>query len=98
MNSEVSSIGEKEFDDETAADLEQGEEERQESSDEDPATDNVGETSVEINVEDLIAEIEAESGRSSNPKGSATRKRLDDILEEKRSSRDLEDFEDLEFS
>lgn len=58
------------------------------------ATDNVGDISVEVNVEDLIAQIEAES-KGSAPSGSARRK-IEDILEEKRIAREIMDLDDFD--
>jgi hypothetical protein len=61
-----------------------------------PETDNVGDPSVEINVEALIHEIEAE-GESSRPgRELAAKRRLEDLMENKRAKRDLEDFEDYD--
>lgn len=61
-----------------------------------PETDNVGDPSVEINVEALIHEIEAE-GEASRPGGElAAKRRLEDLIEKKRAKRDLEDFDDYE--
>jgi hypothetical protein len=61
-----------------------------------PETDNVGDPSVEINVEQLIHEIEAE-GESSRPgRELAAKRRLEDLMERKRSKRELEDFDDYE--
>jgi len=58
-------------------------------------TDNVGEQSIEINVESLIAELEAESRHGKAPDMQCARRKLDDFLERKRIARDLEDFEDF---
>jgi hypothetical protein len=61
-----------------------------------PETDNVGDPSVEINVEELIHEIEAE-GDPSRPGGElAAKRRLEDLMERKRAKRELEDFDDYE--
>jgi hypothetical protein len=61
-----------------------------------PETDNVGDPSVEINVEELIHEIEAE-GESSRPgRELAAKRRLEDLMERKRSKRELEDFDDYD--
>ena len=61
----------------------------------DADTDNVGDASVEINVEDLLAEISAdESPDAARP--SSARRRLEDMLEEKRVSRDLADYDDFD--
>jgi hypothetical protein len=59
------------------------------------ATDNVGEQSIEINVESLIAELEAESSHGKAPDVQCARRKLEDFLERKRIARDLEDFEDF---
>jgi hypothetical protein len=59
------------------------------------ATDNVGDISVEVNVEDLIAQIESESKGGPAPDGSARRK-IEDILEEKRVAREIMDLEDFD--
>lgn len=63
-------------------------------ADADADSDNVGDVSVEINVEDLIAQIESAEGKGMSP-GNARRK-LEDYLEERRTSRDIMDFEDYE--
>ncbi|MCE7902795.1 MAG: hypothetical protein DYH20_09130 [Gammaproteobacteria bacterium PRO9] len=57
-------------------------------------SDNIGEQSVEINVENLIAELEAESHHGRKPDVQCARQKLEDYLERKRTARDLEDFED----
>ena len=46
------------------------------------ATDNVGDVSVEINVEELLAEIEANEDKEANRK-KQIRQRLEEIAEEK---------------
>ncbi len=56
---------------------------------------NVGETSVEIDVESLIAELEAEAGDSKDSHADL-RRRLEDMLERKQHKHDLDDFEDYE--
>ncbi len=61
-----------------------------------PETDNVGDPSVEINVEELIHEIEAEGEASRPGRELAAKRRLEDLMERKRSKRELEDFEDYE--
>lgn len=60
------------------------------------ATDNIGEQSVEINVEGLIAELEAETRQVGKPCIISARRKLEDYLERKRIAHDLEDFEDFE--
>jgi hypothetical protein len=62
--------------------------------DEEEETDNVGDPSVEINVEELIHELEADGLVSRIDKEKSTRKRLEELMEKKRSLRELEDFED----
>jgi hypothetical protein len=59
-----------------------------------PETDNVGDPSVEINVEELIHELEVDGltpGREQ-----AAKRRLEELMEKKRSKRDLEDFDDYD--
>jgi hypothetical protein len=58
-------------------------------------TDNVGDPSVEINVEELIHELEAD-GVTRPGREQAAKRRLEELMEKKRSKRDLEDFEDYE--
>ena len=59
-------------------------------------TDNVGEQSIEINVENLIAELEAETQKDKGPDVRCARRKLEDYLERKRIAQDIEDFEDFE--
>jgi FKBP-type peptidyl-prolyl cis-trans isomerase len=61
-----------------------------------PETDNVGDPSVEINVEELIHEIEAEGDGSRPGRELAAKRRLEDLIERKRAKRELEDFDDYE--
>jgi hypothetical protein len=80
---------------EEAGEEEAGEEEAEES--EAPAlTDNVGDASVEINVEELIHELEADDGTSRPRRELAAKRRLEELMEKKRSKRELEDFDDYE--
>jgi hypothetical protein len=58
-------------------------------------TDNVGDISVEVNVEDLIAQLESESKGGPAADGSARRK-IEDILEEKRVAKEIMDMEDFD--
>ena len=64
--------------------------------DEAEATDNVGDPSVEINVESLILQLEADGlvNRIGDEKN--TRRRLEELMERKRAMRELEDFDDYE--
>ena len=61
-----------------------------------PETDNVGDPSVEIDVEELIHEIEAEGEASRPGRELAAKRRLEELMERKRSKRELEDFDDYE--
>jgi hypothetical protein len=63
---------------------------------EDEVSDNVGDPSVEINVEELIHELEAQGLASKIGREQDTRRRLEELMERKRARRDLEDFEDYE--
>jgi hypothetical protein len=73
-------------------DDEDAEDEESEASSE---TDNVGDPSVEINVEELIHELEVDG--VTRPGGEqAAKRRLEELMEKKRSKRDLEDFDDYE--
>jgi hypothetical protein len=58
-------------------------------------TDNVGDPSVEINVEELIHELEAD-GVTRPVREQAAKRRLEEIMELKRAKRELEDFDDYE--
>ena len=59
-------------------------------------TDNVGDPSVEINVEDLIIELESEGFNLHVNREYAAKRRLEELMEEKRARRELEDFEDYD--
>ena len=59
-------------------------------------SDNVGEHSVEINVETLIAELEADSHKGRTRDVHCARRKLEEYLERKRVAHDIEDFEDFE--
>ena len=58
-------------------------------------TDNVGDPSVEINVEALIHELEVD-GVTRPGREQAAKRRLEELMELKRAKRDLEDFDDYE--
>jgi hypothetical protein len=60
------------------------------------ATSNVGETSVEINVEDLIAEIEAASPPRPKCADKPARQRLEELLEERRAARELSENDEFD--
>jgi phage antirepressor YoqD-like protein len=77
---------------------EEAEEEEAEAEESEPVaveTDNVGDPSVEINVEELIHDLEVES-MSAAGKEQAAKRRLEELMEQKRAKRDLEDFDDYE--
>jgi hypothetical protein len=59
------------------------------------STSNVGETSVEINIEELIAELELEGMCTQQPESSA-RKKLEDVFEQRRIAQELEDMDKFE--
>ena len=78
------------------ADEDDEESEEEEGSPEAAAeTDNVGDASVEINVEELIHELEVD-GVSRPGREQAAKRRLEELMEKKRSKRELEDFDDYE--
>ena len=78
---------------------EKAEEEEAEEEDEPESsgaeTDNVGDPSVEINVEELIHTLEVE-GVTAVGKEQAAKRRLEELMEKKRAKRDLEDFDDYD--
>jgi hypothetical protein len=76
---------------------EEAEEEEPEAEESEPAaeTDNVGDPSVEINVEELINELEVD-GVVQPGREHAAKRRLEELMEEKRAKRELEDFEDYD--
>jgi hypothetical protein len=57
-------------------------------------TDNVGDPSVEINVEELIQDLEVDGLVPCREQ--AAKRRLEELMEQKRAKRDLEDFEDYD--
>lgn len=61
------------------------------------STDNVGDPSVEINVEELIHELEVEGLTKQLGNGQDARRRLEELMERKRARRELEDFDDYDF-
>jgi hypothetical protein len=73
-------------------DDEEAEDEASESATE---TDNVGDPSVEINVEELIHELEVDTGTRAD-REQAAKRRLEELMERKRAKRELEDFDDYE--
>ena len=76
--------------------LEEGEPETEEIESGMDPTDNVGDPSVEINVEDLIHELEADGLVNRLDEEKSTRHRLEELMERKRAMRELEDFDDYD--
>ncbi len=72
-------------------------EDESENVENEPATDNVGDPSVEINVEELLQTLESEHPGGLESKSNGTRHRLEEIMESKRARQDLEDFDDYKF-
>ena len=58
-------------------------------------SDNVGDVSVEINVEELVAEIEASQSDESS-KRKEVRRRLEEIREQKQAAEELDDIFNIE--
>jgi hypothetical protein len=88
----------KESEEEEDLEEEEEEEEEAEEAEAEPASvesDNVGDASVEINVEALIHDLEV-AGIAKPPKETAAKRRLEELMEQKRAKRDLEDFDDYE--
>ncbi len=59
------------------------------------STDNVGDVSVEINVEELVAEIEASQGDDAHMK-MEIRKRLEEIQEQKAAAKEIDNTFDID--
>jgi hypothetical protein len=87
-------VATEDFDDDLDEDIESDESDQDGLDDAD--TDNIGDPSIEINVEDLIHELEADGLVSRIDKEKNTRKRLEELMERKRAMRELEDFDDYE--
>jgi len=81
------------LEEELEEDLKDGEPELVEIDDEE-LTDNVGDPSVEINVENLIHELEADGLVGQIDEEKNTHRRLEELMEQKRAMRELEDFDD----
>ena len=60
-------------------------------------SDNVGDVSVEINVEELVAELEASQGDDADKK-LAIKRRLDAVQEEKLASEEFEDTYNIDLN
>lgn len=80
---------EEEIEDEDEEDAEE------EASEATAETDNVGDPSVEINVEELIHDLEVD-GVTHASREQAAKRRLEELMEKKRAKRELEDFDDYD--
>jgi len=58
-------------------------------------TSNVGDPSVELNVDEIVAELEADMGKAPSDDHQNARKRLEELLEERRAARELDDIDEL---
>lgn len=58
-------------------------------------SDNVGEPSVELNVEEIIAELEADMGVQASDEHADARKRLEELLEERRATKELDELDEF---
>ena len=92
MKSKESDKKKEEEDEVEDDDEEEGEEAASEPTAE---TDNVGDPSVEINVEELIHELEVDGVTRPN-REQAAKRRLEELIEKKRAQRELEDFDDYD--
>lgn len=88
------SVPEEEVPDEESNDSETEAEAEEEVVEE--GTDNVGDPSVEINVEELIHELEVQGLTNQLTREGAARRRLEELMEQRKARRDLEDFEDYD--
>lgn len=66
------------------------------SGDVDEGTSNIGEASVEIDVDELIEELEADRNGVPASNGPSSRKRLEDVLEERRIAHELDEIDEFE--
>ena len=58
-------------------------------------TSNVGDPSVELNVDEIVAELEADMGKPPSDEHQNSRKRLEELLEERREARELEQLDEF---
>jgi hypothetical protein len=58
-------------------------------------TSNVGDPSVELNVDEIVAELEADMGKPPSDKHQNSRKRLEELLEERRAARELDELDEF---
>ena len=89
-------LRESEDEDELEEETENSEDQSDDSEAGGSDTDNVGDPSVEINVEELIHEIELQNSSHRSIGEQAAKRRLEELMEQKRAKRDLEDFDDYE--
>ncbi|MFQ5636049.1 MAG: hypothetical protein ACE5G3_12065 [Gammaproteobacteria bacterium] len=66
-----------------------------EAAGESTGTSNVGDPSVELDVEEIIAELEADMGMQPSQQNANPRKRLEELLEERRAARELEELDEF---
>ena len=64
----------------------------EQEADIDDGTDNVGDASVEINVEELIIKLEVDGVTKQLDREAQTRRRLEELMEQRRARRELEDL------
>ncbi len=60
------------------------------------STDSVGDPSVEINTEELVSELEAEVISRGPECEQTVKRRLEELMELKRSQQELADFDDYD--
>jgi len=77
-------------------DLDEDLEDDSDTDSDDDNTDNIGEVSVEIDVDELISEMKSAGLDTSHLTGSCGRRRMEEIMEQRRISRELMDFEDFD--
>jgi hypothetical protein len=87
MNGEIDNFDDEDFDDEV--DSSDDDDVSLSDDDSDDATDNVGDMSVEINVEDIILRMEAKAGDDLKRKREI-RRRLEEIREAREAAADLD--------
>jgi len=64
------------------------------TDDNEPVTDNVGDPSVEINIEQLLQALEADASGACGKNTVGARHRLEELMESRRARREIEDFDD----
>jgi glyceraldehyde-3-phosphate dehydrogenase/erythrose-4-phosphate dehydrogenase len=80
----------------TEAEFDEESETEEEIVDDDEDSDNVGDASVEINVEELITELESNGLVVDCTRDHETKRRLEDLMEKRWAKKALEDFDDYE--